>query len=166
MNLSFQENKTVCNSAAWFTSYNSSCDMGEFLRFFLSHPVAHLANLIGVATIVQGDRSPRDFCPMPQLSKQTFVQGDFCSKKRFPVKSLLKLIFFKLRLTKQVCYILKNDNMSSFHFAKLTPQTKGNLDICLLGQLCHWTKVPWTNFMLDNCPLDNCCNTGKLICPY
>ena len=34
MDLSFQEKKTVCNSEAWFTSYNSSSDMGEFLRFF------------------------------------------------------------------------------------------------------------------------------------
>ena len=26
-------------------------------------------------TIVQGDSCPRDFCPMTQLSKQTFVKG-------------------------------------------------------------------------------------------
>ena len=30
----FSGEKTVCNSVAWFTSYNSSCDIGEFLRFF------------------------------------------------------------------------------------------------------------------------------------
>ena len=34
LDLSFQEKKTVCNSVAWFTSYNSSRDMAEFLRFF------------------------------------------------------------------------------------------------------------------------------------
>ena len=44
MDLSFQEKKTVCNSVAWFTSYNSSRDMGEFLRFF-SHHVDELDEL-------------------------------------------------------------------------------------------------------------------------
>ena len=34
MDLSFQGKKMVCNSVAWFTSYNSSCDIGEFLHFF------------------------------------------------------------------------------------------------------------------------------------
>ena len=34
MDLSFQEKKTLCISEAWFTSYKSSSDMGEFLRFF------------------------------------------------------------------------------------------------------------------------------------
>ena len=30
----FSGEKTSFNSEAWFTSYNSSSDMGEFLRFF------------------------------------------------------------------------------------------------------------------------------------
>merc|ERR1712081_55818 len=34
MDLSFQERKTVCNSVAWFTSYNNFRDTGEFRRFF------------------------------------------------------------------------------------------------------------------------------------
>ena len=33
MDLSFQERKTVCNSVAWFTSYNNFHDTGEFRRF-------------------------------------------------------------------------------------------------------------------------------------
>ena len=53
---------------------------------------------LGAATIVQGtfvqgDSSPRDISPMTQLSKQTIVQENFCSRRRLPVKSLLKLIF-------------------------------------------------------------------------
>ena len=45
MNLSFQGKKTVCNFVAWFTSYSRSCDIREFLRFFLIRPVANLTNL-------------------------------------------------------------------------------------------------------------------------
>ena len=37
-----------------------------------------------------------------------------------------------------------------------------NMDNSLLGQLCHWTKIPWTTVSLDYRPLDNCCNTLRL----
>ena len=36
IDLSFLEIKTVCNSVAWFTSYNNFRDTGEFRRFFLN----------------------------------------------------------------------------------------------------------------------------------
>ena len=56
-------------------------------------------NLKGVATIfqgtiVQGDSCPRDFCPMTQLSKPTFVQGDFCTRSKFDKVKAAHIIFF------------------------------------------------------------------------
>ena len=109
---------------------------------------------------------PRENCPRRQLSKgllsnDTVVQADFCPRKRLLVKSLLKLIFLFSIETYHTCvlYSERKNNMSSFHFVKLTPWTKVTLDKRLLGQLCHWTKVPWTTVTLDNRPLDNCCNT-------
>ena len=38
MDLCFQEEITFCKSVTWFTSYNTSLDTEEFIRFF-KHPV-------------------------------------------------------------------------------------------------------------------------------
>ena len=73
---------------------------------------------------------PREFCPMTQLSKQTIVPGDFCTKKLLPIKIFLYL----LRLTVKVYYVMrKKDSMNSLHLV--------------------------STFSLEiSHPLDNCCN--------
>ena len=60
-------------------------------------------------------------------------------------------LVFILRLNIQVCYVVKKNIMSSFHFVKLTSWTEATLDKCL-----HGKKVS-----LDNRPSNNCCNTIK-----
>ena len=117
------------------------------------------------------NKCPGDDCPRRQLSKgllsnDTVVQADYCprrllSKDVFTSKKFAQIdfSFFLLRLTIQVCYILKKNNMSSFQHVKLTPWTKVTLDKRLLGKLSLGQKSTWTNVSLDNRPLDNCCDT-------
>ena len=103
------------------------------------------------------------------MTQQTIVQGNFFPRKHLPVKSLLKLIFlFSIETYyTSVLYIEKKNNMSSFHFVKLTPWTKVTLEKSLLGKLSLGQKSTWTNVSLDNRPLDNHCNTNiTILCSY
>ena len=81
-------------------------------KFQVIHSIS--GYFIGVATlvqgtIVQGDSCPWDFCPMTQLSKESFVQCDFYPKKLLPDKSLLKKDFsyFLLKVTIFIDYRMK-----------------------------------------------------------
>ena len=78
----------VCNSVAWFTSYNSSRDMGEFLRFFESP-----CNWLTIFTKTNG--ASKDVCMTVLIDKL----GLSCAKLR-PASLLRLLLLENLELCK------------------------------------------------------------------
>ena len=49
--------------------------------------------------------------------------------------------------------LIKTTNTSKQFLGQKYPWTTVCLDNSLIGQLCHWTKVPWTTFSMDIGPL-------------